>query len=98
VQTNDGIPMDELDDANRLAILRGAGLKSLKRGVEEQYDDPATAAEELEEIQKENDAKTPTVFMGTQMPGNPQGDQTLEAGEETAASAAAEGKETEVAA
>jgi hypothetical protein len=93
VSLQDGIPLDDLDEANRLAVLRGVGLISLRRGIEAQLDDPAAVAAELEELAEENAAKAPNVFMGTQMPGSPAGDQSIEAGEETAATQAAQAEE-----
>ena len=47
VQLRDGIPSDALEEARRLSILRGAGLISLRRAVEEQLQDPAAVEKEL---------------------------------------------------
>jgi hypothetical protein len=47
VQLRDGIPSDLLEDARRLAVLRHAGLISLRRAVEEQLQDPAAVEKEL---------------------------------------------------
>jgi hypothetical protein len=102
VEFNDGIPTDELEEAQILAAKRGAGVISLKRSVDVQIPEPVAAAEELEEIKTENEAtakaQTPSVFLGTQMPGSGQGDQSIEAGEETAADAAVAESQREVAA
>lgn len=50
VTLRDGIPQDDLDLANRLAILKGAGLISLPRAIEEQLGDPAAAQRELQRL------------------------------------------------
>jgi len=50
VTLQDGIPLDELDEANRLSILRGADLISERRGIEAQLSDPAAVEAELEEL------------------------------------------------
>ena len=71
VTMNDGIPLDELDEANRIAILRRAGSMSLRRSVEEQLNDPAAVEAELDELERENAAKTPTVLLNE--PGVPPG-------------------------
>lgn len=47
VQLRDGIPSDALEDARRLAVLRNAGLISLRRAAEEQLQDPAAVEKEL---------------------------------------------------
>jgi hypothetical protein len=47
VTLRDGIPADARDEADRLAVLRAAGLISLDRAVAEQLGDPAAAAREL---------------------------------------------------
>src|SRR5687767_4411561 len=46
VELRDGIPMDEKEQAERLSVLRGAGLISLERALEEQLQDPAAVAKE----------------------------------------------------
>lgn len=50
IQLRDGIPMDELERAQRLAVLRGAGLISLERALEEQLQDPSAVEKELTRI------------------------------------------------
>ena len=47
VQLRDGIPVDELEQAQRVATLHGAGLVSLERAVAEQLHDPAAIEKEL---------------------------------------------------
>ena len=47
VHLRDGIPMDDKEQAERLSILRSAGLVSLQRAIEEQLQDPAAASAEL---------------------------------------------------
>lgn len=53
VTLRDGIPQDDRDLADRLAILRKAGLISLRRAVEEQLGDPSAAQRELERLAAE---------------------------------------------
>ncbi|HEX8911801.1 MAG TPA: hypothetical protein VF796_05535, partial [Humisphaera sp.] len=50
VALRDGIPQDDRDAADRLAVLRGAGLISLRRAVEEQLGDPAAVSREMERL------------------------------------------------
>jgi hypothetical protein len=47
VQLRDGIPADDKEQAERLSILRAAGLVSLERALEEQLQEPAAVAKEL---------------------------------------------------
>jgi hypothetical protein len=47
VQLRDGIPVDEQEQADRLATLRAAGLVSVERAVAEQLHDPAAIEKEL---------------------------------------------------
>jgi hypothetical protein len=56
IQLRDGIPMDELERAQRLAVLRGAGLISLERALEEQLQDPAAVEKELARLRAERPA------------------------------------------
>jgi hypothetical protein len=56
IQLRDGIPMDELERARRLAVLRGAGLISLERALEEQLQDPAAVEKELARLRAERPA------------------------------------------
>jgi hypothetical protein len=50
VQLRDGIPLDEHEQAQRLATLRGAGLISLERAVEEQLLDAGAVGKEVERL------------------------------------------------
>jgi hypothetical protein len=50
VQLRDGIPADELETAQRLSVLRAAGLISVERAVAEQLREPVAAGEELERL------------------------------------------------
>jgi hypothetical protein len=47
VQLRDGIPDDEKEQAERLSILRSAGLISLERAVTDQLHDPSAVEKEL---------------------------------------------------
>lgn len=53
IQLRDGIPADELDRARRLAVLRGAGLISVERALEEELHDPSAVAKELARLGRE---------------------------------------------
>ena len=101
VTLQDGIPQDDLDVANTVAIYRGAGAMSLRSAVETRVSDPAGVESELQEIKDEEAAKVPTAlagFMGTPMPGNPAVNQQDAGDEEQAATAAAADESGEVAA
>jgi hypothetical protein len=52
--------MDELERAQRLAVLRSAGLISLQRALEEQLQDPSAVEKELARIEREQSAQTPS--------------------------------------
>lgn len=52
VTLRDGIPQDDKDTADRLAVLRGAGLISLQRAVEEQLGDPAAVEREMTRLHR----------------------------------------------
>jgi hypothetical protein len=56
VQLRDGIPIDDTELAQRLAVLRGSGLISLERALEEQLQDPAAVSKELGRIEHEKQA------------------------------------------
>jgi hypothetical protein len=53
IQLRDGIPPDELDRARRLAALRGAGLISVERALEEELHDPSAVEKELARLGRE---------------------------------------------
>lgn len=53
VQLRDGIPTDEVEQADRLATLTGAGLMSVERALEEQLQDPAAVRKEIERLRSE---------------------------------------------
>lgn len=50
VQLRDGIPDDAKETADRLAILRRAGLISIERAIEEQLQDPSAVRKELSRL------------------------------------------------
>ena len=87
VTPQDGIPLDPLDEANEVAILRGAGVMSLQDAVARRKPDPAAAAQELAALAAENAAKTPSIFFGKPM-GNQEATTKDEGNEKTAAVAA----------
>jgi hypothetical protein len=59
IQLRDGIPMDELERAQRLAVLRGAGLISLERALEEQLQDPSAVEKELARLGRDGQNRNP---------------------------------------
>jgi hypothetical protein len=68
VTMNDGIPLDELDEANRIAILVAAKVMSRRRAVEAQLGDPAAVEAELKELDEEAEEAaaqaTPSILFG----------------------------------
>jgi hypothetical protein len=56
VQLRDGIPLDELERARRLAVLRGAGLISVERALQEELQDPAAVEKELARLSRERES------------------------------------------
>ncbi|MGE5608936.1 MAG: phage portal protein [Bacillota bacterium] len=63
VEMHDGLPIDDLDEANVVATYRGAGAMSLEDAVERRKRDPKATAEEVERIRKEKAAATPSILM-----------------------------------
>lgn len=63
VEMRDGLPVDELDDANVVATYRAAGVMSRYDGVSRRKSDPAAIEEELSRLDEESAAATPSVFM-----------------------------------
>lgn len=102
VDLNDGIPVDDLDQANRQAILRSSGLMSIHRALQEQLADPNLVEAEEQELEKENEAKQPSIIIGApgmNLPGVPaSGTQPVTEPEEEQASSAAESDVEDVAA
>jgi hypothetical protein len=64
IEMRDGLPDDELDRANVIATLRGAGAMSRKRSLQQQWLDAASVADELGEIEAEAKAAMPAVIFG----------------------------------
>jgi hypothetical protein len=75
VELRDGLPIDDLDQANRQAILRSCNMMSQKRGLMEQLQDPQAVAEELAELAKEAAKNAPSIF------GEEASDVTTDAGD-----------------
>jgi hypothetical protein len=62
VDLRDGLPVDDLDQAQVIATLApGRQMLSLERGVGMQINDPAAAAQEVARIEKEAAAAAPSV-------------------------------------
>lgn len=62
VHMQDGLPVDPSERAEEASIWRSAGLLSVKAGVAMRVEDPAAAAMEVVEIEKEKAANMPTVL------------------------------------
>jgi hypothetical protein len=54
IQLRDGIPLDELERAQRLAVLRGAGLISVERALEDELQDPSAVEKELARLTRDS--------------------------------------------
>lgn len=67
-EIRDGIPIDDKEQAETIATLRGAGAMSLERSVRLQLVDEAATAEEVARIEEETNrraaAMTPSILMG----------------------------------
>jgi hypothetical protein len=98
VELRDGIPIDELDQANRQSILRAAGVMSTHRALVEQLQDPAAVAEEEAELAKEEAARTPAMNFGAPSAGPGGLEGAPPANEAEAAQAAEQASAEEVAA
>jgi hypothetical protein len=59
VELRDGIPLDDLEQARRIAVLRGAGLISLERALQEQLHDPSAVEKELARLAQERTSPNP---------------------------------------
>lgn len=76
VEPRDGLPVDEVDEANAISMYRSAGVMSVEAGVERRIEDPDAVAAELERLAAEKAAAMPSVFMSNtgaemgQEPGN----------------------------
>lgn len=65
VQMRDGIPVDESELANTQATLRSVQLLSVEAALEERYGgDEAAVRRELQRLEQERRAATPTVLLG----------------------------------
>lgn len=62
-EMRDGIPSDDLEQANTISILRSAGVMSVRRAVTEQLNDAGAVETELQELKDEAAANTPTILM-----------------------------------
>jgi hypothetical protein len=65
ISMRDGLPTDELDDAQTVQTYRAAGVMSIESAVERRLQDPAAVAREIELIKSEAAAAMPTVFSPT---------------------------------
>ncbi len=68
VEVRDGIPIDDKEQAETIATLRGAGAMSLERAIRLQLVDEAATAEEVMRLQDESQRRaeemTPSILMG----------------------------------
>jgi hypothetical protein len=74
VEMRDGIPADDEDQANTVAIYRSAGVMSVERAVELQLIDKTAVAKEVQQIKDEAADKTPPIFFGGGMGGTEPGE------------------------
>jgi hypothetical protein len=73
VELRDGLPIDELDQAQTISLLTGGrATMSVERAVMLQIPDPDAAAQEIERIKAESAAATPSVLLGP--PADPAAD------------------------
>src|SRR4051812_12898550 len=56
VEFRDGIPADDRDQAERLSVLRAAGLISVERALEEQLQEPAAVRKEMARLRESRGA------------------------------------------
>jgi hypothetical protein len=90
LELRDGLPVDELDQANTISILTGGKqTMSVERGVQLQLPDPAAADKEIEQIKEEQSAAAALAMPATLLgePGQPN-DQGHVANDQPAAEAA----------
>jgi hypothetical protein len=71
VEPRDGIPVDENEQAQTIALLRPSGAMSVERAVELQIPDPAAQEKELARLAEERAAATPSILLGE--PGQAEG-------------------------
>lgn len=81
VEMRDGLPIDELDQANIIATLRPGKNASLEAVVEMRVEDPDAAATEVARIKGEDAASLPTVL--SPLGGAEPGELTTESTEST---------------
>jgi hypothetical protein len=66
VDLRDGLPIDELDQAQTLSLLTGGKpVMSIERAVEQQLADPADQEREVERLNAAAASATPSVFFGS---------------------------------
>lgn len=66
VQLRDGIPNDQLDEANRLSILKSSDIVDDQWCLEQLLSDPTEVEEILARKKEKAAAATPTIFMGNE--------------------------------
>lgn len=65
VEPRDGLPVDEIDEANLInALTGGKQTMSVEAAVERRIEDPDAVAQELRRLEAERLAATPTVLLG----------------------------------
>jgi hypothetical protein len=62
IEIRDGLPIDELDEANIVATYRSAGVMSVESGIERRLYDPAAVAKETARIRQDNAGTMPSVL------------------------------------
>lgn len=68
VEMRDGMPIDTDSMSQEISTYRAAGVMSRDRAVELQISDPALREQELERLEEETAAATPSIFMGRPTP------------------------------
>ncbi len=64
VEVRDGLPVDEMDEAQIVSLYRSSRVMSVERAVQRQLTDPAAVAKELTTLNKENEAAMPSILLG----------------------------------
>lgn len=65
VEMRDGLPDDEMERANVIATLRGAGSMSRRRALQQQWLDEPSVDAEMAELAEEESAQMPSVLLGS---------------------------------
>lgn len=78
VKMRDGIPIDTLEQAQEISLMRACKSMSQRRSIEIQVDDPAAVEKEMEELSEETASATPSILLGN---GNAENEPATDPGE-----------------